>query len=129
MMSGNLRFVAFVVVALVVFVVILRGVLRTRVVRPPWRSVFIAAAVVVAGGMLFAKVGQNSGLPWWIYYTVPMLVTVIVPPWVFRMNRRETAWYLALAFLSSPVIHLLFSFFLGWKDYMPFMEIPAIWEL
>ena len=79
--------------------------------------------------MLFAKIGQNSGLPWWIYYTVPMLVTVLVPPIIFRMNLGETLTYLGLAFLSSPLIHAVFSFFLGWKEYMPFIRIPAIWEL
>ena len=128
-MNGNLRFAAFIVVALFVFVFILRLVLRARSQRPPWMRVIATAFIVVAGGMLFAKVGQNSGLPWWIYYTVPMLVTVIVPLVIFRMNQREALAYLALAFLSSPVIHVVFSFFLGWKDYMPFIKIPAMWEL
>ncbi len=128
-MSGNLRFAAFIVVAFVVFVFILRVVLRARSQRSSWVRVLTTALVVVPGGMLFAKVGQNSGLPWWIYYTVPMLVTVFAPPLVFRMNRRETLAYLVLAFLSSPVIHVFFSFFLGWKDSMPFIEIPAVWEL
>jgi hypothetical protein len=91
--------------------------------------VFTTAFIVVAGGMLFAKVGQNTGLPWWIYYTIPMVVTVVAPPVVFRMNPREVLSYLVLAFLSSPVIHAVFSFFLGWKEYLPFIEIPALWEL
>lgn len=124
-----MRFTAFIVVAFFVFVFILRVVLRTRSRHAPWMRVLTTAFIVVAGGMLFAKVGQNSGLPWWVYYTVPMLVTVVVPPVAFRMNRRETLAYLVLAFLSSPVIHVVFSFFLGWKEYMPFIMIPAIWEL
>jgi len=45
------------------------------------------------------------------------------------MNLRETPTYLILAFLSAPVVHVLFSFLLGWKDYMPFLEVPAFWEL
>jgi len=53
--------------------------------------VLVTAVAVVAGGMWFAKVGQNSGLPWWIYYTVPMLATMIMPPAVFRRNYREAA--------------------------------------
>ena len=79
-----MRFLAFIVVALIVFVFILRVVLRVRTERPSWLRVLTTATVVVAGGMLFAKVGQNSGLPWWIYYTVPMLVTVLTPPLVFQ---------------------------------------------
>lgn len=128
-MDGTPRFVAFIVVALVVFVLILRVVLRARSPHPSWTRVLITAGMVVAGGMVFAKVGQNSGLPWWIYYTIPMLVTVFAPPLIFRMTRWETFSYLILAFLSSPVIHVIFSFFLGWKDYMPFISIPAMWEL
>ncbi len=128
-MNGTLRFAIFILVALSVFVLILHGVLRTRIPRPSWRRIITTALIVTVGGMLFAKVGQNSGLPWWIYYTVPMLVTVIVPPVVFRMNGREALTYFVLAFLSSPAIHVAFSFFLGWKDYMPFIDIPAMWEL
>ena len=128
-MNGNLRFAVFIIVALLVFVGILRIVLRSRETFPSWVWLFTTASIVVAGGMLFAKIGQNSGLPWWIYYTVPMLVTVLVPPKVFRMSQGETLTYLGLAFLSSPLIHAVFSFFLGWKEYMPFISIPAIWEL
>ena len=128
-MNGNLRFAAFIAVAFVVFVFILRVALRARTQRPRWVLVIATAFIVVAGGMWFAKVGQNSGLPWWIYYTVPMLATVLVPPVVFRMKPREVLAYLALAFLSSPVIHVAFSFFLGWKEYIPFIKIPAMWEL
>jgi hypothetical protein len=128
-MNGNLRFAVFMIVAFVVFVFILRFVLRRRTEHPSSMRVITTALVVVAGGMLFARVGQNSGLPWWIYYTIPLLVTVAVPPAVFRMNSREVLAYLVLAFLSSPVIHVVFSFFLGWNEYMPFIEIPAMGEL
>ncbi len=73
-MTGNLRSAVFIVVTLLVFVSLLRIVLRARIQGPP------------------------------------MLVTVP-------------------AFLSSPVIHVSFSFFLGWKDYMPFFDVPSLWEL
>ena len=128
-MSGAPRFAVFILVALATFVLILRFVLRARAPRPRWRRVLVTAVAVGAGGMLFAKIGQNSGLPWWIYYTVPMLATMIVPPAVFRMSWRETVAYLVLTFLSSPAIHLAFSFLVGWKEYLPFIEIPAFWEL
>ena len=128
-MNSTLRFPVFVAVAFFVFVIILRFVLHSRSQRPPLSRVVLTAFVVVGGGMVFAKIGQNSGLPWWVYYTIPMLVTVFTPPLVFRMNRREVLSYLVLAFLSSPMIHVVFSFLLGWKDYMPFIEIPSIWEM
>lgn len=128
-MSGGARFAIFILVALATFVLILRAVLRARPQRPGWRRVLATAVAVVAGGMLFAKVGQNGGLPWWIYYTVPLLATLIVPPAVFGMSRREAIAYLVLTFMSSPVIHLLFSFLLGWKEYLPVIDVPAFWEL
>jgi hypothetical protein len=79
--------------------------------------------------MVFAKYGNNFGLPWWIYYTVPALATLLVPPIAFRLQRRELAHYLVLAFLSSPAIHVAFSLFLGWHEYMPFIPVPSLKQL
>lgn len=129
MQSESLRFWIFVFVSLVAFVAILRFVTRHRSERPRGATVLVVAALVVIGGMVFAKYGNNIGLPWWIYYTVPALATLLVPPIVFRLRGSELAWYLVLAFLSSPVIHVVFSFLLGWKEYMPFIPVPSWREL
>ena len=86
----------------------------------------ILALVVVVFGMVFGKYGATAGLPWWLYYPVPMLITVLLPPLVLRLNKRKTAAYLVLSFLSAPLIHVLFSFFLGWTEYMPFWKIPSL---
>jgi len=90
--------------------------------------VAVVTLAVVPGGMLFARYGAQYGLPWWIYYTVPMLLTVLVPPVAFSMTRHETLRYFFLAFLSAPAIHVLFSFFLGWTEYMPFLQVPSLWD-
>jgi hypothetical protein len=79
--------------------------------------------------MVFAKYGVLTGWPWWIYYGAPALLTWVLPPLVFNLNRKQIVRYLILAFLVAPIIHVLFSFFLGWKEYMPFIPVPAIWEL
>jgi hypothetical protein len=79
--------------------------------------------------MVFAKFGHNAGLPWWIYYTVPALATLVLPPATFRFSGKELAQYLVLAFLSSPAIHVAFSFLLGWHEYMPFIAVPEWREL
>ena len=79
--------------------------------------------------MVFAKYGNNVGFPWWIYYTIPALLTLLLPPIAFRMSAPETTRYLVLAFLSSPVIHVFFSLTLGWKEYLPFIPVPSIREL
>lgn len=128
-MTEAQRFPLFILVSLVVFFAILRFVTRKRSERPPLIAVLGTAAVVVVGGMIFAKYGQNAGWPWWIYYTVPALVTLVVPPVVLRFSTGELLQYLVLAALSSPAIHVLFSFFLGWHDYMPFFRVPSLREV
>ena len=119
----------FIVVSLVVFVIILRFVVRRRTSQPSSLAVLSIAAVVVVGGMLFAKLGQNAGWPWWIYYTVPAFVTLVLPPMAFGYSRLELWQYLVLAFLSSPAIHIAFSLLLDWHDYMPFISVPSLQEL
>lgn len=108
---------------------VLRVVLHRRESPPSNRSLMIVGAVVVIGGMLLARYGAQAGLPWWIYYIVPALLTLGVPPVVYRFGQGELARYLVLAFLMAPVIHALFSLFLGWKEYMPFIPIPSLAEL
>jgi hypothetical protein len=128
-MDMLIRFPIFVLVSFVVFSALVYFVLRRRQTPPARHQVLAVGAVVVVGGMLFAKAGQNLGWPWWIYYTLPMLVTVFLPPLFFRMSRREVPLYLVLSYLSAPAIHVLFSFLLGWKEYMPFIPVPWLWEL
>ena len=129
MSSDALRFWIFVLVSLVAFVAILRFVTRRRAVRPGNLAVCIVAAIVVVGGMVFAKYGHNAGLPWWIYYTVPALATLLLPPATFKFAGKELAQYLVLAFLSSPAIHVAFSFLLDWHEYMPFIPVPSLRSL
>jgi uncharacterized membrane protein YfcA len=129
MASDALRFWIFVLVSLVAFVAILRFVTRRRVDRPQFATVCIVAAIVVVGGMVFAKYGHNVGLPWWIYYTVPALATLLLPPAAFKLAGKELAQYLVLAFLSSPAIHVAFSFLLDWHEYMPFLPVPSLRSL
>jgi hypothetical protein len=129
MSSVELRFSVFVAVSLVAFIAILYFVTRHRTLRPNTSRVVAVAAIVVVGGMLFAKYGNNVGFPWWIYYTVPALATLVLPPTVFKFSRKELAQYLVLAFLSSPVIHVVFSFLFDWHEYMPFIPVPSLKSL
>lgn len=128
-MAPEFRFAAFVIVSLVAFIAILWFVTRHRTTRPRIGAVLVVAGIVVVGGMLFAKSGNNAGLPWWIYYTVPALATLLVPPATFAFSGKELAQYLLLAFLSSPAIHVVFSLFLDWHEYMPFIPVPSLQQL
>ncbi len=128
-MSEAERFPVFILVSLVVFFAILSFVTRKRATRPSVVAVLAVATLVVVGGMVLAKFGQNTGWPWWVYYTVPAAVTLVVPPVAFRFSASELWQYLALATLSSPVVHVLFSLLLGWHDYMPFIHVPSLREM
>ena len=123
------RFSVFILVSLIAFIAILYFVIRHRSQRPKGFKVFAVTALVVVGGMVFAKFGNNAGLPWWIYYTLPALATLLVPPLVFKFNGKELLQYLLLAFLSSPVIHVVFSFLFDWHEYMPFIHVPSLRSL
>ena len=124
-----IRSVVFIAVSLVVFIGILRWTLRARPVTQKASLTGSIAFVIVVGGMCFAKFAATSGLPWPLYYGVPAVVTLVLPPLALRMQRSEFAWYVLLAFASSPAIHAVFSFFAGWHEYMPFWHIPSLWDL
>ena len=118
-----------IVASLFVFFLIIRIVLTEDIFRKRRNQIFLLALIVVVFGMLFGKYSANYGLPWWLYYPVPMLITVILPPVVLKLNRQKTLLYLALSFLSAPFIHAAFSFFLVWTEYMPFWKVPFIGDL
>lgn len=126
--TGWERFAVFTAVAFVVFVSVLRLALRKRV-PPGWTRILMTALFVVLGGMLFARWAYAPGFPWWIFYGVPALATFLTPPIVFRMSRLETCSYIAMAVVMAPAIHVFFSFFFGWHDYMPWSYVRSVWDL
>jgi hypothetical protein len=128
-LTEALRFPVFILASLVAFFAILSFVTRKRSVKPSLALLAGIAGAVVVGGMVFAKLGQNAGWHWGVYYTVPALVTLLVPALALRFSPAELWRYLVLAALSSPVIHVLFSVLLGWHDYMPFIRIPLLQEI
>lgn len=125
----NPRFFVMILASLVVFVGVIRLVLRRRAGRFPLTMVLVLGVIVVVGGMLYGYHGARAGWPWWVFYPPPMLLNVFAPPIVLKMRGRETALYLLLSFLSAPFIHAAFAFFLGWNEYMPFIPVPSLAEL
>ena len=116
--------------SLVLFAGMMRLVLGPIQFRRRRRAVAIVSVVVVVFGMLFGKYGATTfGLPWWIYYPLPALVTIALPPLAFRLGWKRTLPYVLLSVLSAPLIHVLFSFFIGWDEYMPFIPIPSLASL
>lgn len=128
-MGTEWHFPFMVAASLVEFVLLLLLVLGLDTFRRRVGAVIVVSLVVVVAGMLFGKYGLLLGLPWWIYYPVPALVTIVLPPLVFGTTWRRTMVYLVLAALSAPLIHVAFSFFLGWGEYMPFLPVPSLADL
>ena len=117
-----------VLVALAVFIGLLFFILRDRSQRPIFR-IFLLAFIVVVCGMTFSRITYGIGVPWWIFYGIPALITFFLPPLVLRMSKKELLFYVPLAIITSPVIHVFFSFFIGWHDYMPLFYVPCWREL
>lgn len=124
MMRTSWHFPIMILGSLVIFVVLLRFILSKEEFRKNFTKISLLSFIVVVLGMIFGKYGAMAGLPWWIYYPVPLLMTVLLPPVVLKFSPRQTVVYLIFSFLSAPFIHVLFSFFLGWTEYMPFLKIP-----
>jgi hypothetical protein len=126
--TGWERFAVFSVVAFAVFASVLRLALRKRNAAV-WPKILVAGVFIVFGGMLFARWTYGAGLPWWIFYGLPALATFLVPPTLFRMSRHETAKYVFMAVWMAPAIHIFFSFFVDWHDYMPLFYVRSVWDL
>ncbi len=128
-MNTNWHFPVMILASFVLFFIVLRIVLGKHEFKAKQGSVILLSILIVIGGMLFGKYGANWGLPWWIYYPVPMLMNVLLPPVVLRMNTKRVIFYLVLSFLSAPFVHVFFSFFFGWMEYMPFWKVPYMRSL
>ena len=128
-MGTDWRFPIRIAVALVESALVLRVSLGRAVFRRRTSAVAIVSFTVVVLGMILGRYGAQAGLPWWICYPVPGLVTLALPPAVFRPGPGRTAFYLVLAVLSAPLIQAAFSLLLGWDEYTPFLPMPSLGEL
>jgi hypothetical protein len=125
-MTTEWHFPIMIAASVIEFIGVLRLMVGREVFHRQLVAVAVVAVVVVAPGMWFGRYGATAGLPWWIYYPVPALVTLVLPPVVFRPNRRRFALYVVLAALSAPLLHVAFTYLLGWGEYMPFLHLPSL---
>jgi len=121
-MTEITKFFIYMLVAMAAFIWVLAYTTRKRSKRPIL-LIALLSIIAVAGGMTFARITYGKELPWWIFYGVPAFVTFILPPIVLRMRKKELLFYLPVIILTSPLIHVLFSFFLDWHDYMPLFYV------
>ena len=127
MADDLVRLISYMLASTVVLalVIVFAGELRGGRASASLVALGVALLISVIG-ILFGKYGENFGLPWWIYYTVPMLATVLIPPLAFRFALWRAVLYVLLAFASAPLIHAAFFYALGWGDFMPFLALPAL---
>jgi hypothetical protein len=123
------RFAVLMVSSALVFLAILRWVLRRRHHQPNALTYAWITVVVVVVGMVLARTGTALGLPWWIYFGLPAALTWCLPPLALKMSTRETVEYIPFVMLMTPAIHIFFSLFFGWTEYLPFLQIPPLRQL
>ena len=117
------------IVSCLLVVFIARFSLKSRKPNPIGRLFNVIILItLVSISMLIGKYGATWGFQWWLYYPIPMLLTIIIPVVYFKMDSKEMFRYIILTIISAPVIHIFFSL-LGWKNYMPFLEVPSIYEI
>jgi hypothetical protein len=90
-MPDEARFVVFMAAAFLFFVALLQFTIRKRTMKPTIKTTTAMGFVVVVFGMLFARYSHLAfpHLPWEIYYGLPALTTVLLPPLWLRMSRRH----------------------------------------
>lgn len=85
-MNMEWHFPIMIVASLLIFFVIVRLLLSKTDFNEKRNQIFLLGIIVVVLGMLFGKYGATYRLPWWLYYPVPMLITVLLPPIVLKLN-------------------------------------------
>jgi len=125
------EFIGEAAITLAVFIIFLRYILRERPEEGnlTTRIAFIGLIVAV-GGIFMATYGNwVFKFPWWLRYSIPFLITLLLPPIYFKMNRDELWSYLLLGALTVPAVHFVFVFFFGWSGYLHFVTFPSLWEM
>ncbi len=122
--EGTFKFLTLILASLILFHLVIWIVLGSHDFKGKLKQIILLSILCVIIGMLIGKYGASFGLKWWIYYSIPMLMSVLLPPIILRMNKKQVMVYLLLSFLSAPFMHFIFSFFFNWTEYMPFLEIP-----
>ncbi|GET23204.1 hypothetical protein [Prolixibacter denitrificans] len=124
-----MEFSSLTIVSVIVIILMVRFSLRQRYPNPTKQlMVLLVLSLLAIVCMAWERYTTGFGLPWWIYYPVPLLLTLLFPIFWFRMKRSEALTYFLLTILAAPVSHILYSL-LGWKEFMPFIQVPSLLEM
>jgi hypothetical protein len=128
MMDQSFRFLVMAAVTYLAFLCVIRIVLGSQYKAKPF-LINVIGMITVYGSFLVEKYGNFLKLPIYLNYILPALLTVFLPPLALKMKSDQTLKYLGYSLIALPVIHLLFSFLLGWGDILPFIKIPSLWNI
>jgi hypothetical protein len=118
--------VVFMVVSMLAMSAVVQGALALRRTQPSLVLLSGLCALTLLIAQVLANSASNSRWPWPVYSS---LAALLLPPVLYRMTGPELVRYEVLASLSSPAIHLAFSFCFGWSEYLPFWRVPPAWVL
>lgn len=127
-MDQGFKFMVMAVFTYLIFLCVIRLVLGKQYKAKSF-LIDIIGILAVFGSFILAKYRSFLKLPGFLVYILLFLLTVLLPPLALKMKSDQVLKYLALGVLAVPVIHLFFSFFVGWGDLLPFIRIPSLWTL
>jgi len=84
----------------------------------------IGSSIVLVG---LGAAGLHAGLPPYIYYPLPAVISLILPKYIFNLSWKELCIYIVFGILIGFLTHLLFSLIVGYNNYLPFWKIDPIW--
>ncbi len=127
-MDQAFRFLIMAAVTYIAFLCVIRLIIGSQYKAKSF-LINIIGMITVYGSFLISRYGNFLKLPVLLYYVFPVLLTVFLPPLALKMKSDQTLKYLAFSLLAVPVIHLVFSFLLGWGEFLPFIKIPSLWNI
>ncbi len=127
-MDQAFRFLIMAAVTYMAFLCVIRLIIGSQYKAKSF-LINIIGMITVYGSLLISRYGNFLRLPPWLYYVLPLLLTVFLPPLSLKLKSDQTLKYLAFSILAVPVIHLCFSFLLGWGEFLPFIKVPSLWNI
>ena len=127
-MDSSFRFIVMTAVTYLGFLCVIRLVIGSQYKGKSF-LVNVIGMITVYGSFLITRYGNFLKLPAFLYYVLPLILTVFLPPLSLKMKSDQTLKYFAFSIIAVPVIHMFFSFFFGWGEFLPFLKIPSLWNV
>ena len=127
-MDQAFRFLIMAGVTYLAFLCVIRVVMGSQYKSKSF-LINIIGMFTAYGSFIISRYNNVLKLPVYLYYILLIFLTVFLPPLVLKMKSDQTLKYVAFGIVAVPLLHLLFSLLLGWGGYLPFIQIPSLWDL